>query len=307
MSKKSKLSIFLLSIVLLFIPHKPVTAMQASPEEYQQEVAASVVQQMGELKVHFLDVGQGDSMLIEAPNGKKVLIDGGRPSAGETVVQYLKNQHISSLDLVISTHPDFDHIGGLVDVLKKVHVKKVIDSGKLYYTDTYHEYMDVIHDKKLPVAIATKETNIDLGRDVSVQILNTYQEFRTNNESSIVILLQYRDTDFLLMGDVETKQEWKLLNKLPTDIEILKVAHHGSDTASSVEFLRHITPEIAILSYGRDNPFGHPVDTVIDNLHQVRATIYSTAKAGNIIISTRGQGYHIEINGKERVEYKATS
>ncbi|UFU00022.1 MBL fold metallo-hydrolase [Radiobacillus kanasensis] len=307
MSEKSKLSFIMVSIVLLFIPRAPVSAMQASPEEYQQEVASTVVQSMGQLKVHFLDVGQGDSILIEAPNGKKVLIDGGRPSAGKTVVQYLKDNDIASLDLVISTHPDFDHIGGLVDVLRKVDVKKVIDSGKLYYTETYQKYVQVLNNKDLPVDIAKKNTKVDLGKDISVQILNTFQEFRTNNESSIVILLRYQETDFLLMGDVEKEQERKLIKKIPSDIEVLKVAHHGSDTASSLHFLQHISPEIAILSYGRNNPFGHPVDTVINNLHQVRANIYSTAKAGHIVISTKGEGYDIQISGRDRVVYQATS
>ncbi|MDC3418179.1 ComEC/Rec2 family competence protein [Aquibacillus salsiterrae] len=255
------------------------------------------------MKVHFIDVGQGDSILIELPNRKTVLIDGGPPKAGRKVVDYLKKENIKQLDLIVATHPDIDHIGGLIPVLATFEVNKLVDSGKLYYTNTYLDYLKVIEQHNIPVTIAKSNETIKLAENIRLKMLNHTSNFSSNNEASISLALRYKDMDFLFMGDVEQKQEKAIADLYNVEAEFLKVAHHGSATSSSYQFLQEVRPERAILSYAKDNPYGHPVRDVVDRLLEVGTTIYSTAKLGNIVVTTDGEAYMIETTGRDRLIY----
>ncbi|MBM7572436.1 ComEC/Rec2 family competence protein [Aquibacillus albus] len=255
------------------------------------------------MDVHFIDVGQGDSIFVELPNGKRLLIDGGPPSSGRKLVNYLKNEGVESIDILISTHPDIDHLGGLIPVIEQFHVKKIIDSGKLYYTPTYFHYIEEVYKRDIPVTIAKTGHSSQLAEGISVKILNSHRPLKTNNQSSIALLLSFKEIDFLLMGDVESDQELRMIQQHNLKSEILKVAHHGSATSSSYEFLQEVKPEMAVLSYSKDNHYGHPVRTIVDNLLRVGATIYSTAKAGDIVVTTDGTDYSIDVSGKDRLIY----
>lgn|SRR5699024_3349138 len=246
-----------------------------------------------DMHVHFIDVGQGDSILIETPSQKSILIDGGPPESGKKVVTYLKDQGIAKLDLLIATHPDIDHIGGLLHVMREFPVKKIIDSGKLHTTKTYAKYIEHIWKYKIPVEIAKVDDTIPIDPELSIDILNSYSRAKTNNDSSIVLKVNYKEVSFLFMGDLEKKQEKKLANMEGLDADIIKVAHHGSKTSSSFEFLQRVKPQIAILTYSKQNEFGHPVDRVIHNLNKINALIYSTAVFGDLVIRTNGDGYFI--------------
>ncbi|WP_077624339.1 ComEC/Rec2 family competence protein [Sediminibacillus massiliensis] len=254
-----------------------------------------------QLKVHFINVGQGDSIFIETPNGRKVLIDGGPPSAGDKVVTFLMEKGIKELDLVISTHPDIDHIGGLIQVLDTFKVKELIDSGKIYTTATYFEYLDRIRKNDIPVKLVKPSDNIPLDPSLDITVLNSPSGFKSNNASSLALSLHYKEVDFLLMADVEKKQESDFIEKGNLKAEILKVGHHGSETSTSFEFLREIHPETAILSYSINNTYGHPVDNVVENLQLLGTNIYSTAKAGDISIYTNGEEYDVKVSGMDRV------
>ncbi|MDC3413451.1 MBL fold metallo-hydrolase [Aquibacillus sp. 3ASR75-11] len=254
-----------------------------------------------EMKVHFIDVGQGDSILIETPNGKNMLIDGGAPSKGKDVVRYLKKEGITTIDLVVSTHPDVDHVGGLAHVLEELNVKKVLDSGKLHTTEMYYDYINQIKKHNIPVELAQEGQKIELDPKIDIKVLNDYRFMKTNNQASLVLSVKYGSIDFLLMGDVEIDQEQYLLDRYNLRSEIVKVGHHGSDSSSSFEFLQKVDPEAAILTYGPNNEFGHPVDRVIENLQQVGSTIYSTAKSGNIVITTDGNTYDVKVSGKSYI------
>ncbi|WP_284141558.1 MBL fold metallo-hydrolase [Virgibacillus sp. LDC-1] len=247
----------------------------------------------GELKVHFIDVGQGDSMLVTTPTNKHILIDGGPPGSGNKIIAYLKKQGIRKLDLLIATHPDMDHIGGLPDVMKKIKVKKILDSGKLHTTRAYRKYIREIHQRKIPLEIAQENTSIDIDPQVQIQILNAYKKGKNNNESSIALKIGYKEIDFLLMSDVERKQEKKFIKKFNVEAEILKVAHHGSRTSSSFAFLKHVRPRIAIITYSKENDYGHPVHRVIRNLYKLKTEIYSTAVYGDIVIHTNGRDFYL--------------
>lgn len=244
-----------------------------------------------DLQVHFIDVGQGDSILIQTPTEKNILIDGGPPEAGSKVVSYLKEQDIETIDLLVATHPDMDHIGGLPHVMKEFKVKNILDSGKLHSTRTYAAYLHQIRKQDIPVQIAMENEKIRLDPELTILVLNTYGATKTNNQSSIVLKLTYEEIDFLLMSDIEMEQEKNLMEEYDVEAEVIKVAHHGSNTSSSLPFLQAVSPEIALLTYSQENDFGHPVDRVINNLNKINAMIYSTAAFGDIVIRTDGKNY----------------
>lgn len=246
-----------------------------------------------EMKVHFIDVGQGDSILIETPSNKIILIDGGPPKAGKTVIAYLKSKNIEKIDILIATHPDIDHIGGLPDVMKSIKIDRIIDSGKLHTTRAYLKYINQIRKQKIPVNMAKENERIRLDPMINIQILNSYERMKNNNQSSIVLKVSYDEVDFLLMGDVEREQEKALLETKNMQAEIIKIAHHGSKTSSSFSFLQKVKPKVALITYSKKNEYGHPVSRVIESLNKVNAHIYSTAVFGNVVITTDGKGYFI--------------
>src|SRR5690625_787521 len=204
-----------------------------------------------DLQVHFIDVGQGDSLLIQTPSDKTILIDGGPPEAGDKIVSYLEKQQIESIDLLVATHPDIDHIGGLPYVMKEFKVKNILDSGKLHSTKTYAAYLHQIRKQNIPVQIAMENEKIMLDPKLTIRVLNTYGATKTNNQSSIVLKLTYEEVDFLFMSDIEMEQEKELMQKHNVAAEIIKVAHHGSNTSTSFPFIQDVNPETALLTYSK--------------------------------------------------------
>ncbi|CDQ42074.1 ComEC/Rec2 family competence protein [Virgibacillus salexigens] len=244
-----------------------------------------------EMQVHFIDVGQGDSMLIKTPGNKNILIDGGPPDAGKKVVSYLNEKKIDKIDLLVATHPDVDHIGGLPYIMKHIKVKKILDSGKLHTTRMYAKYIQEIRKQEIPVKVAKQNEKILLDSAVDIQVLNTYKKSRSNNQSSIALKMSYEAMDILFMSDVEIEQEKEIMKNVDVDAEVIKVGHHGSNTSTSLKFLKAVSPDTAILTYSKDNDYGHPVDRVINNLYRVNANIYSTGALGNLVIRTDGEDY----------------
>lgn len=275
---QNKIRIIIILIIGYHLSFSPVAAEQKGQSE---------------MKFHFIDVGQGDSMLIETPEGKTILIDGGPPKAAKKVIAYLNEHLIKTIDLLIVTHPDIDHIGGLPDLMKAVKVKRIIDSGKSHITMTYAKYMNQIRQQNIPLTSAKLNDKITIDNLVDIHILNTYEKGKNTNESSIVLKFIYDEVSFLLMGDVGREQELKLVKTFDIKSDILKVGHHGSKTSSSFDFLRKVDPETAIITYSKQNKYGHPVDHVIANLNRLGIQIYSTGVYGNVIIYTDGKGYYL--------------
>lgn len=246
-----------------------------------------------EMKVHFLNVGQGDSILVQSPNGMNMLIDGGSKSTGTAVVKFLKDKKVSKLDFVVATHPDADHIGGLIEVLKAFPVSSFVDSGQVHTTQTYLELLKLIDSKKIKYIVPKAGDKIALDTAVTTTVLNSAEKGDENNEASIVLQVKYNSTTFLLMGDADTKQEQELMAKYKVGATVLKAGHHGSNTSSSAAFVNTVKPKETILSYAKQNSYGHPHKDVVANLKKVGSKIYSTAEAGNITISTDGKKYSV--------------
>ncbi|MGX2959504.1 S-layer homology domain-containing protein [Peribacillus sp. JNUCC 23] len=247
-----------------------------------------------EMFTHFIDVGQGDSILVQTPNGKTILIDGGKRSAGDKVVAYLKKAGVTSIDVLVATHPDADHIGGLISVLESIPVKKVLDSGKTHTTDTYYEYLSLIDTKNISYEVPTTGQNLAIDSSVKVQVLNSGdQNASDNNDNSIVLKLTYGGISFLLTGDAGIDIENKMISKFDLKSTILKAGHHGAKTSTSQAFVNAVKPEVTILSYGKDNSYGHPVSEVVSRLKAAGSKLYSTAESGDIAVKTDGKGYTV--------------
>ncbi|KYG90714.1 competence protein [[Bacillus] sp. KCTC 13219] len=244
-----------------------------------------------EMKVHFIDVGQGDSILIQSPNGKTMLIDGGIKGAGKTVVAYLREQGVKRLDYVVATHPDADHIGGLIAVLNSISIGHFLDSGKVHTSQTLEEMLTLISDKNISYSVPEKGEVIDFDKELSVEAIYADEDASDNNDASIVLKITYGEVSFLLTGDAGINIE-KQLVKENIKATVLKAGHHGSNTSSSLEFMQAVRPEAVVLSYGQDNKYGHPHAEVIDNALAVQSKLYGTAEAGTIVFTTDGASYN---------------
>ncbi|WP_217589677.1 ComEC/Rec2 family competence protein [Lentibacillus saliphilus] len=241
------------------------------------------------LEVHFIDVGQGDSILIKTPSDKVILVDGGPPDAGKTVVDYLNKQQIETIDLLVATHPDIDHIGGLIDVMKHFTIGNILDNGKFHVTKTYLMYVHQIRKQMIPVYEADKNEHIQFDPYIDLHILNADDDSLTNNQSSIVLKIEYLQQTILLPGDIDKEMEHELMISHEMEANVLKIPHHGSDTSSTMAFIEHVNPKATILSYGQENKFGHPVERVIGNLQRLQTALYSTAIHGDIVWMTNGK------------------
>ncbi|MGA3602140.1 MBL fold metallo-hydrolase [Lysinibacillus agricola] len=249
-----------------------------------------------EMRVHFIDVGQGDSIFIESPNGKTMLVDGGVKGAGQQVVSYLKELGVNKLDVVVATHPDADHIGGLIPVLNSIQIGQFFDSGKVHTSQTFEEMLTLIDEKNIPYNVPKTGDNIAFDDDLQVKVLNANEDATDNNDASIVLKIAYGNVSFLLTGDAGVALEQEMLQ---SDVKatVLKAGHHGSNTSSSAEFIQAVHPEVTILSYGEGNKYGHPHAEVVERLQAIGSKTYATAEAGTVIVSTDGVNY--DVNSKE--------
>ncbi|MGN7479116.1 MBL fold metallo-hydrolase [Solibacillus silvestris] len=280
-----KFILLLMTALMLMAGCEEITERPEQPSEGQSK----------EMTVHFIDVGQGDSIFIQAPDGKTMLIDGGVKGAGKELVNYLKANGVERLDYVVATHPDADHIGGLIAVLNSISIKEFIDSGKVHTSQTYEEMLRLIQDKNIRFTVPKAGDQLTLDDELDIEVIGADETASDNNDASIVLRVVYRNISFLLMGDADHGIERELLRKgIDVQATILKAGHHGSNTSSSLEFVKEVSPLATILSYGQDNKYGHPHAEVIDVLQQTGSEIYSTAEAGTIVVKTDGATYGID-------------
>jgi competence protein ComEC len=253
-----------------------------------------------ELTIIFPDVGQGDSILIIFPNQTTMLIDGGDRDQSHSILSLLTEYKIEKIDSVIATHPHSDHIGGLLGIIQNVPIGKIYDSGQEHNTQTFENYLDLIESKRIPFNLARENNEInDLDSKVDIKILNPSEPLFAGtgndiNDNSIVLKLTYGNFSILLTGDIGEIPEEKLANnKNIKDIDILKVAHHGSKYSSTKEFLQSVNPEIAVILVGENNRYGHPHLETLERLNNQESIqhIFRTDIDGTIILITDGNQY----------------
>lgn len=247
------------------------------------------------LKVVFLDVGQGDSIYIEAPNGKQILIDGGPDAQVLSSLGKVIPFADRSIDMVIVTHSDTDHIGGLPILMDNYSISNIIESGNISSSSIYKSLEERVLKNKINKIIARKGMRIILDdkKNIYLDILFPDRDVSDfdSNDSSVVGRLVYGENSFLFTGDAslytENLIEWSLSDE-NLDSDVLKLGHHGSRTSSSILWLKKVTPEVAIVSAGKDNKYGHPHKELIERLFNLNIPYLNTADLGNIIFKSDG-------------------
>ena len=225
------------------------------------------------LKIYFIDVGQGDSTLIVTPKNKKILIDGGE---GKTNVlfQYLLDRRINKIDYIIISHFDSDHCNGLIEIIEKMRVENIVMSKQSKESEEYKKILEIIKQKNIKVSSVKAEDKIIIEKNLYTKILNPAEkfEFQDLNNNAIVAKLVYKNFSMLFTGDIE-KAEENLAKKYKNELKstILTVAHHGSKTSTSEEFLKYVEPQIALIGVGENNKFGHPNQITIEKLKNIRS------------------------------------
>jgi len=247
---------------------------------------------LGELDVHFIDVGQGDSILLNLGE-TEVLIDAGEKSPG--VVNYLKKYVDGPLEVMVATHPHADHIGGLPAVLGSFQVQQVWYNGEKSDTKTYADFTTAVQAEGTEIHIGKRGDKITTGL-LSFSVLNPFNLAGTTNNNSIVLNLLYGVVDFLFTGDAEKESEAAMLLAADMPVphaDVLKVGHHGSRTASSKDFLALVSPKVAVYSAGTGNTYGHPHQETLAALAQAGTMVYGTDINGTVTISTNGETYAV--------------
>ena len=267
----------------------------STPDPAEAEEAKEPANQTvsGKLEVHFIDVGQGDSILIKTPL-KNILIDGG-PS-GNTALDYLKNQGVVKLDYVISTHPHEDHIGGLINIIKSIPVAEIIDPAVVHTTQIYEEYIELIDQEGAFFTEGRAGMRLNLGSGAAMTILHPTSPSASDlNNACIVARLTFGEISFLFAGDAGAPSESQILKR--SDVlrsTILKVGHHGSEKATTQDFLDKVKPEAAVIMCGKDNTYGYPHKDILERLSTANIEIYRTDLHGNIVVITDGKTYSID-------------
>ena len=260
----------------------------------------------GELVVTFLDVGQGDAALITSPTGKRILIDGGPPTAENRLLSALQSRGVSSIDLLILSHPHLDHLGGLKKVVSALPVRMFLDGGYPSTSPGYVGLLKLLSARGVALKESQLDRKIDIGDEAALTILGPPQPFLEKtrsdiNANSVVVRLSWRQRTALFTGDSEPQTEQWLLERPAPAIanlhaELLKVAHHGGKYSSTIPFLRAVQPQLAVISVAAVNDYGHPTPEALARLGQVGARIFRTDLHSDITASSHeGQPWQIKV------------
>ena len=269
----------------------------------------------GTTTVYFIDVGQGDAILIQTPDSKNILIDAGEDSASSTVVNFLTEKSVTTIDVFVADHPDADNIGGADEVIEGFEVLSIYHPGFEKTTTAYQDFIAAAEAEGCPVY--TDEDHdpgdyMNWSSEVTFRMLNIDADAEESNDASIVLKMSFGTVDFLFTGDIGFNIEDQLMASFDMDIEILKVSHHGGAYATSDDFLGHATPEVGVISVG-DNPYGHPTDETLDRLESHGVTVYRTDYNGTVTVTTDGSDWEVhpqyspDINNAPEADFSYSS
>lgn len=295
---KKRLVALLLTFIFIFAfaGCSSTTNAQHSSKTVQTEQANNLTTQQqsnksrnisvsGTLTVTFIDVGQGDSIFIQAHSGKTMLIDAGVPEMGSKVVDYIKSRGINKIDILIGTHPHADHIGGIPAVIENFQIGKFYMPKITTTTKTFEDVLKAAKAKGLSINVAKAGVVLDLGNEVKAQMLApNSSHYDDLNNYSAVIRITYGNIAFLFTGDAEKESEQEMLDKgYNLKADVLKVGHHGSSSATTWAFLKAVNPKYAVISCGKGNDYGHPHKETMEKLKSLGITVYRTDECGTVV------------------------
>lgn len=252
------------------------------------------------LNVHFLDVGQGDSIFIELPDEKTMLIDAGENYHGEGIINYIGDCGYSKIDYLVATHPHADHIGSMGYIVRNMDIGSVYTPKAAANTKTYENLLESISDKGLKITSAKAGLTIAEESDYIIDVLApvTIDESDLNN-SSAVIKLTYKNNSFLFTGDAEKKELETITDDISADV--LKVGHHGSNTSTTEEFLYEVRPKYAVISVGEGNEYGHPHKETLRLLEEFNCELYRTDIDKTVVFSSDGNTISVK-SGEQSIK-----
>lgn len=280
--RKSILLISILIITLIFYGYlrgSDSSALNHNPVYSQKD-----------LLVHFIDVGQGDSLLIQI-NNKSLLIDAGPRESADKVKSYLTGQSVKRLNYIVATHPHEDHIGGMADVIRKFEVIDFYAPKLTSNTKTFENMINALKSKNLKINTAKSGVTLNLGDGITCEILAPVStDYEDINNFSAVIKITHGQNKFIFTGDAEKLSEREMFkNNLDLTANVIKIGHHGSSSSSSKEFLEKVAPAIAVISSGAGNDYGHPHDATLSELKKRKLTVYRTDKDRDILLISDGK------------------
>ena len=256
-------------------------------EVSEQTTPSAEVSEDAAFAIHFFDVGQADSALVIC-DGETMLIDGGNIGDGDDVVASLENLGISELDIIVSTHTDEDHLGGLPDVMEAFEVGTIYADGKPAETKIYQKFCDIADENGLELTDPDPGETVSLG-SAEVTFLGPISLVSDPNGNSIVLRIDYGETSFVFTGDATEKEEKEIVEAgMDLSADVLKVSHHGASESSCYLFLREVMPRYAVISVGEGNKYGHPTEDTLSRLRDVGAAVYRTDELGAILCLSDG-------------------
>ncbi|MDU2489391.1 MAG: ComEC/Rec2 family competence protein [Clostridium celatum] len=254
------------------------------------------VSSQNKMTVHYIDVGQGDSILIQV-NNKNLLIDSGPSSNRKDLLNYLENLNIKKLDYIIATHPHEDHIGNMDTIIKRYNIGSFYSPKVITSSNTFESMISALVDKNLKINVLKNGVKgIDLGKNVEIQVFSPLENISSDNlnDYSPIIKITFVNNSFLFTGDAEVSTESMVLSENNNlNCDILKVGHHGSSTSTSSNFLTSVNPSVAIIPVGKNNSYGHPTPEVLSLLDSYNIRTFRTDINGSIIAISDGNNINI--------------
>ena len=273
-------------------PSQPGSAASPQPDTGAPSITT---QTSANVTIKFIDVGQGEAILIALPE-KTALIDAGPTGSAPKIAQVLQELGRDKIDYLVATHPDEDHIGGMADVISSTQIGTIYAPNKTNNTATYRKFLTAIQNNNLQITLAEAGTIIDQTDDYKLEILWPKKDanFPETNDYSIIIKLTVGNKTFLFTGDAPTNA---ILDSNPGHIDVLKLSHHGSRTGTTEVLIHKLSPTYAVLSYAVDNSYGHPMQSVLNALHKHSVEVWGTGANGTITITC--DGTNIDISGEK--------
>ena len=242
------------------------------------------------LEVNFLDVGQGDCSVSVLPSGEILMIDAGDNGNESKIFDFLNDRGIDKIDYLIATHPHSDHIGGIPEIITKYEVSEFYMPDVVHTSATFEKMIELLNQNNIRVHSASSEKSVINNSEITVEFVAPVgKKYEELNDYSAVVRMEYKDKSFLFCADMEELSENEVLESgIVIDSDVLKVAHHGSSTSSSVKFLEEVSPEISVISCGRNNDYNHPHVEILKRITDISKTVYRTDIDGHIRITTDG-------------------